>query len=112
MWRRYRHTTRDPRARHLLLQPYDPSKGMVALSADDTGLGWFVAPDQVAAEVHGLSSYGALVGGSWHGSAGWQTTAFTHPRAPGHLPAPGLPAAAGRRRGRRLPGPAALVGAA
>ncbi|MDG4793640.1 hypothetical protein [Micromonospora sp. WMMD1082] len=79
MWRRYRHTTRDPRARHLLVQPYDPSKGMVALSSDETGLGWFVAPDQVAAEVHGLSTYGVLVGGIWHGSAGWQATAFTHP---------------------------------
>lgn len=79
MWRRYRHTTRDPRTRQLWVQPHDPSKGMVALTADETGLGWFVVPDQVAAEVHGLSSHGALVGGIWHGSAGWQATAFTHP---------------------------------
>jgi len=79
VWRRYRHTTRDTRSRYLLVQPYDPSKGMVALSADETGLGWFVAPDAVAAEVHGLSSPGTLVGGIWHGSAGWQATAFTHP---------------------------------
>ncbi|MEV7628827.1 hypothetical protein [Actinoplanes sp. NPDC089786] len=79
VWRRYRHTTRDTRSRHLWVQPYDPSKGMVALSADETGLGWFVASDAVAAEVHGLSSTGTLVGGIWLGSAGWQATAFTHP---------------------------------
>jgi len=79
VWRRHRPLTRDPRARHLWVQPHDPSRGMVALSADQKGLTWFVTPDQVAAEVHGLSSYGALVGEIWLGSAGWQATAYTHP---------------------------------
>jgi hypothetical protein len=79
LWRRYRHTTRDSRTRHLWVQPYDPSKGMVALSADETGLGWFVVPDQVAAEAHGLSSYGSLIGDITCGDASWQATAYTHP---------------------------------
>ena len=78
MWRRHRAITRETRVRHLWVQPYDPSKGMVALSTNDTGA-WFVVPDHIAAEVHGLSSYGAIVGEIWHGSQGWQATAYTHP---------------------------------
>ena len=79
VWRRHRPAFRDPRVRHLWVQPYDPTQGMVALSADDVGA-WFVVPDQVAAEVHGPpSSYGALVGDIRLGDAGWQATAYTHP---------------------------------
>ncbi|MBT8227312.1 MAG: hypothetical protein HKP61_05260 [Dactylosporangium sp.] len=78
VWRRHRPPYRDPRVRQLWVQPYDPSKGMVALSAEDTGA-WLVVPDQVAAEVHGLRSYGALVGDIRLGDAGWQATAYTHP---------------------------------
>jgi hypothetical protein len=79
VWRRHRPASRDPRARHLLVQPYDPSKGMVALSADEPGLVWFVAPDSVAAEVQGLRSYGAIVGDIRLGDAGWQAAAYAHP---------------------------------
>jgi hypothetical protein len=79
MWRRYRSLTREPRVRHLWVQPYDPSKGMVALSTNETGVAWFVVPDHIAAEVHGLSSYGGIVGEIWLGSEGWQATAYTHP---------------------------------
>jgi hypothetical protein len=78
IWRRHRSITRETRVRHLWVQPYDPSKGMVALSTNGTGA-WFVVPDAVAAEVHGLSSYGAIVGEIWLGSPGWQATAYTHP---------------------------------
>jgi hypothetical protein len=78
MWRRHRSVTREARVRHLWVQPYDPSKGMAALSTNDTGA-WFVVHDHVAAEVHGLSSHGAIVGEIWHGSQGWQATAYTHP---------------------------------
>jgi hypothetical protein len=78
MWRRHRSITREARVRHLWVQPHDPSKGMAALSTNDTGA-WFVVPDHIAADIHGLSSYGAIVGEIWHGSQGWQTTAYTHP---------------------------------
>ncbi len=78
VWRRHRPPYRDPRVRQLWVQPYDPSKGMVALSADEAGA-WFVVPDAVAADVHGLRSYGALVGDIRLGDAGWQATAYTHP---------------------------------
>lgn len=79
VWRQHRPVFRDPRVRHLWVQPNDPSKGMVALSADESGLVWFVAPDSVAAEVQGLRSYGAIVGDIQLGEAGWQATAYTHP---------------------------------
>ena len=79
MWRRHRPLTRETRVRHLWVQPYHPSKGMVTLSTKETGVAWFVVPDHIAAEVHGLSSYGAIVGEIWHGSEGWQATAYTHP---------------------------------
>ena len=78
MWRQYRSTTREARTRHLWVKPYDPSKGMVALSTNDSEA-WFVVPDNIAAEVHALPTYGAIVGEIWLGSEGWQATAYTHP---------------------------------
>ena len=57
--------------RHLWVQPYDPSKGMVALSVNETGVAWFVVPDHIAAEVHGLTGHGAIVGEIWHESQRW-----------------------------------------
>jgi hypothetical protein len=77
VWRRHRPTSRDPQVRHLLLAPYDPSKGMVALGADESGLVWYVVPDRVAAAAFGLRGYGAVVGEIRLGDAGWQPTAFT-----------------------------------
>lgn len=78
VWRRHRPPYRDPRVRRLWVQPYDPSKGMVTLSVDESGA-WQVVPDAVAAEIHGLRGYGALVGDIRLGEAGWQATAYTHP---------------------------------
>jgi hypothetical protein len=78
VWRRHGPPYRDPRVRQLWVQPYDPSKGMVALSAEDTGA-WLVVPDPVAAEVHGLRGGAAIVGEIRLGDAGWQAIAYTHP---------------------------------
>jgi hypothetical protein len=78
IWRRHRSITRETRVQHLWVQPYHPSKGMVALSTNGTGA-WFVVPDAIAADAHGLSNYGAIVGEIWLGSPGWQATAYTHP---------------------------------
>ena len=77
VWRRHRPTTRDPRTRHLLLQPYDPTNGMVTLATDDTRLAWRVTPDATAAQAHGLRTYGDTVGEIRLGDHGWQPTAFT-----------------------------------
>lgn len=79
VWRRHRPASRDPRTRHLLLRPYDPRAGMVTLRADETGTTWTVTPDQIAAEAHGLSSHGTLVGDITCGETGWHPTAYTHP---------------------------------
>jgi hypothetical protein len=79
VWRRHRPTSRDPRTRHLLLNPYDPTKGMVTLDADEARLAWHVIPDATAAGAHGLRSYGDTIGEIRLGDSGWQPTAFTHP---------------------------------
>jgi hypothetical protein len=79
VWRRHRPTTRDPRVRNLLVQPYDPSKGMVALGADESGLVWFVVADSIATAAHGLGTFGAILGEIRLGDDGWQATAYTHP---------------------------------
>jgi hypothetical protein len=78
VWRRHRPPYRDLRVRQLWVQPYDPSKGMVALSAEDIGA-WLVVPDQVAAEVHGLRGAVGIVGEIRLGDAGWRATAYIHP---------------------------------
>ena len=80
MWRRQRPISRDPRVRHLLVQPYDPSRGMVALATDEPGLSWLVTPDHQAAQAHGLRSHGEVIGEIRLGDTGWQATAFTHPQ--------------------------------
>ncbi len=79
MWRRHRPVSRDPRVRHLLVQPYDPSRGMVALATDEPGLSWLVTPDHQAAHAHGLRSHDEVTGEIRLGDTGWQATAFTHP---------------------------------
>lgn len=80
VWRRHRPTSRDPRIRFLLPQPYDPTFGIVTLGADDTGGGWFVVPDQVAAEAFGLRPGGGVIGEIRQSVEGrWQASAFTHP---------------------------------
>jgi hypothetical protein len=65
--------------RHLLVQPYDPSKGMVTLTVDEPGRGWLVTPDHQAAQAYRLRIYGELIGAVRLGDTGWQATAFTHP---------------------------------
>jgi hypothetical protein len=80
VWRRHRPATRDPRIRHLLLQPFDPRYGMVTLGADDTGRSWYVVPDEQAALAFGLPGHGTLVGDIRLTDAGWAATAFTDPR--------------------------------
>jgi hypothetical protein len=79
LWRRHRPISRDPRRHHLLVQPYDPTHGIAALAADETGLAWFVVPDPVAATAYGLATVGGLVGSIWSSRDGWQATAFTDP---------------------------------
>jgi hypothetical protein len=94
VWRRHRPPYRDPRVRPLWVQPYDPSKGMVTLGADDSGA-WLVIPDAIAAEVHQLRGYGAAVGEIRLGEAGWQATAYSpseHRTAGPHLVYPLPPA--------------------
>jgi hypothetical protein len=96
IWRRHRPATPDPRVRHLWLVPHDPRWGMVTLHADHQGLAWSVTPDQTATEAFATPGPGVPVGDIWHGSAGWQTTAY---RDPGHHSEPDrvfrLPPAAG-----------------
>ncbi len=79
VWRRHRPISRDPAVRHLLVQPYDPSRGVAALAADEPGASWLVTPDHQAAQAHGLRSHGEVIGEIRLGDAGWQATAFTHP---------------------------------
>lgn len=80
VWRRHRPTSRDPRVRYLLPQPYDPTHGIVTLGADDTGTCWYVVPDTVAVEAFGLSMAPGVIGEIRPtGTGGWQATALTHP---------------------------------
>jgi hypothetical protein len=76
VWRRHRSASRDPRERHLLVQPYDPTKGMVTLSVGESDLVWFVAPDAVAAEAYGLGSHGAIIGDIRLADARWRANAY------------------------------------
>ncbi len=79
LWRRHRPISRDPAVRHLLVQPHDPSNGMVTLTADEPGLSWLVTADQQAAQAHRLRSHDEVIGEIRLGDTGWQATAFTHP---------------------------------
>ncbi len=79
VWRRHRPIRRDPRVRHLLVQPYDPSRGMIILTADEPDLSWLVIPDHQAVQAHRLRSHGEVIGEIRLGEGGWQATAFTHP---------------------------------
>jgi hypothetical protein len=79
VWRRHRPTSRDPRTRHLLPNPYDPTKGMVTLNTEHDRLAWHVTPDVTAAAAYGLHGYGDTVGEIRLGDSGWQPTAFTNP---------------------------------
>jgi hypothetical protein len=79
VWRRQRPIPCDPHVRHLLVQPYDPSRGMVALAVDEPSLGWLVTPDHQAAQAHGLRSHDEVIGEIRLGDVAWEATAFTHP---------------------------------
>jgi hypothetical protein len=78
LWRQHRPTSRDLRRRNLLVQPYDPTHGIVTLATDETGLAWFVIPDPTAATTYQLTTTG-VVGSIWSSRNGWQATAFTDP---------------------------------
>lgn len=79
VWRRHRRPCRHPGTRHLLLHPYDPTGGMVTLTAEASETVWLVTPDQVAAHAHGLRSYGRIVGDIRLDDGGWQAIAFADP---------------------------------
>jgi hypothetical protein len=79
VWRRHRPASRDLRRQHLLVQPYDPTHGIVTLAADETGLAWFVIADPTAATAYGLATGGGVIGSIWSSRDGWQATAFTDP---------------------------------
>ena len=76
-WRRHRPTSRDPRTRHLLPAPYDPTSGRLTLTADDRD-NWLVTPDPAAATHYAVSWLaGQVIGQIAPTEQGWQPTAFT-----------------------------------
>jgi hypothetical protein len=103
VWRRYRPTSRDPRVRHLLPAPYDPTSGRLTLTATGEGT-WLVTPDPAAAAAYGTTGHaGRIIGEIAATDQGWQPTAYTHPQHQQTSPQPVYPlppvddeAAAGR----------------
>jgi hypothetical protein len=76
-WRRHRPASRDPRIRHLLPAPYDPTSGRLTLTADDQDA-WLVTPDPAAATGYGAPRLaGRTIGQITPTHQGWQPTAFS-----------------------------------
>jgi hypothetical protein len=76
-WRRHRPASLDPRIRHLLPAPYDPTSGRLTLTADDEDA-WLVTPDPAAATGYGAPRLaGRTIGEITPTHQGWQPTAFS-----------------------------------
>ena len=91
--RRHRPASRDLRRHHLLVQPYDPTHGMVTLAADETGLAWFVVPDPTATSAYGLTSLSGVIGGNLSRDVNIMgkpaaTVDSTADNSPAHIPTP------------------------
>jgi hypothetical protein len=80
LWRRHRSIPPDPRIRHLLARPYDPTGGMLTLATGDNGGVWFVSADPVAAAAYGTRLADRIIGQiAATTEGGWQPTAYTDP---------------------------------
>jgi hypothetical protein len=76
-WRQHRPTSRDPKTRHLLPAPYNPTSGQLTLTTEDHD-GWLVTPDPAAAtSYHAAGLSGQVIGQITPTHQGWKPTAFT-----------------------------------